>query len=132
MSMKIRDVAASDAGSIAAIYNHFVVTSTVTFEEVEIPVLEMANTIKMVKSSGMPWYVATNAETLIGYAYASPWRARSAYRRSAEVTVYVAPARSGSGIGTALYRRLLSDLEERMVHSALAGIASPNPQHCSP
>ncbi len=124
--MEIRSAASSDAGSIAAIYNHFVKTSIVTFEEEEVSDVEMASRIETVKSSGLPWYLATNAQTVVGYAYATPWKTRSAYRYSAEVTVYAAPEYSGKGIGTALYRELIPALRQRKIHSALAGIALPN------
>lgn len=124
--MEIREAAASDAGSIAAIYNHFVRTSVVTFEEDEVPHEQMASRIEAVRSTGLPWYVATDDQTVIGYAYATPWKARSAYRFSVEVTVYVAPEHCRKGIGSALYRQLMPTLQHRKIHSALAGIALPN------
>lgn len=125
--MKIRGAALSDAASIAAIYNHFVTTSTITFEETEVSSGEMVNRIENVQAAGLPWHVATDEDNLVGYAYATPWKARSAYRYAVEVTVYVTPARFGTGIGTALYGKLLPALQQQNIHTALAAIALPNP-----
>lgn len=124
--MEIREADVLDAGSIAAIYNHYVSTSAVTFEEDELSQAEMITRIETVRSSGLPWYLATAAQNVIGYAYATPWKARSAYRYSVEVTVYVAPNYFGEGIGTALYRRLIPALQQRNIHTAMAAIALPN------
>jgi len=125
--MEIRSANSSDARSIAAIYNHFVRTSVVTFEEEELPEVEMASRIEMVEASGLPWYVVIDGHTFIGYAYATPWKDRSAYRYSVEITIYLAPRFSGKGIGTALYGEFIPALRRRKIHSVLAGIALPNP-----
>ena len=124
--METREADVSDAGSIAAIYNHYVRTSAATFEEAELSQAEMATRVEAVRSADLPWYLATSAQTTLGYAYATPWKARSAYRYSAEVTVYVAPNHFGEGIGTALYQLLMPVLQRRRIHTALAGIALPN------
>jgi phosphinothricin acetyltransferase len=62
-----------------------------------------------------------------GYAYASQHRSRSAYRWSADVTVYVAAEARRAGLGRALYGRLLPMLAEEQFPAAFAGIALPNP-----
>jgi len=62
-----------------------------------------------------------------GYAYASAWKTRSAYRFSVESTVYVAADHCGRGIGTRLYRALIAALREQNVHYVTGGIALPNP-----
>ena len=124
--MEIRRVSSTDADSIAAIYNHYVRTSVVTFEEEEVSSVEMAARIENVHSLVLPWYVAVDDGTTVGYAYATRWRVRSAYRYSVEVTAYVAPDYFGKGIGSTLYRQLIPALRERGIHTALAGIALPN------
>ena len=75
----VRQAAAGDSESLAAIYNHYVESTTVTFEE------------QAVQAARPPWYVAAEDGKPVGYAYAAPWKARPAYRWSAEVTVYLAP-----------------------------------------
>ena len=121
----IRRVAPGDAGEIAAIYNHHVVNTVVTFEE--IPVEEDAMRARIAEiDASHAWFVAVADGRIGGYAYASAWRARSAYRRSVETTVYVGRDQVGRGFGRALYDALLRELAQRGFHCAMGGIALPN------
>lgn len=63
---------------------------------------------------------------MIGYAYASKWKGRCAYRYSVEVSVYLHAEQSGQGMGTALYSALFKQLSELGYHVAIGGIALPN------
>jgi L-amino acid N-acyltransferase YncA len=128
MSQKavIREAELSDAASIAQIYNAYIQTSTITFEEEAVTPEEMARRIGDVRAGGLPWYLSIAEGEVAGYAYATRWRPRSAYGLSVEVTVYVAQAYTGRGIGTDLYERVLGMLKERGFHTAIAGIALPN------
>ena len=69
-----------------------------------------------------------SAQNLVGYAYATKWRARKAYQFSVEISVYLNPERKGSGIGTALYTRLFEALRAQDIHTVIGGITLPNPQ----
>lgn len=121
----IRSATAADAPAICAIYNHFILQSTVTFEEVAITPQEMAQ--RIAASAGMlPFLVGEIDGAVAGYAYASPWKMRSAYRHTVESSVYVGPGSTGMGLGSRLYQALLQDLRGRGVHAVLAGIALPN------
>lgn len=122
----IREVIASDATAVAAIYNHFVTATVVTFEEQTVSDTEMLRRIEEVRSSMLPWLVAEEGGRVVGYASASPWKSRSGYRFSAEITVYVAPGEGGRGIGSALYGALFPMLQARGVHAVIGGIALPN------
>ncbi|MFP5391979.1 MAG: N-acetyltransferase family protein, partial [Gammaproteobacteria bacterium] len=82
--MHIRDARAGDARAITAIYNHFILNTTVTFEEEAQTPAALAQRIADVQAQGLPWLVAEQDGELIGYAYATAWRARRAYRYSAE------------------------------------------------
>jgi phosphinothricin acetyltransferase len=64
--------------------------------------------------------------SVIGYAYATRWRARPAYRHAVESTVYLDPAAAGQGLGARLYRQLLKQLQAGGLHTVIAGIAQPN------
>lgn len=77
-------------------------------------------------SASLPWYVEEQDGEILGYAYATPWRVRSAYRFSVESTVYVAASHAGKGIGKRLYQTLIADLRQRGIHVVLGGIAQPN------
>jgi phosphinothricin acetyltransferase len=127
ISATIREAGPADATGIARIYDHYVRETVVTFEEVPVPPEEMERRRREVTALPLPWLVAVRGEEVLGYAYATRWRARAAYRHTAETTVYLAPHATGRGLGT----RLLVDLFERLdagsIHTVIAGIALPNP-----
>ncbi|MGI4859677.1 MAG: arsinothricin resistance N-acetyltransferase ArsN1 family B [Janthinobacterium lividum] len=122
----IRPATSADASVIAAIYNHYVSSTTITFEEEAVVQDEMASRIESV-SAQLPWYVYERDGEVIGYAYATPWRARSAYRFSVETTVYVASGYARQGVGLQLYTALIDALRGREIQVVLGGIAQPNP-----
>jgi phosphinothricin acetyltransferase len=122
----IRAAAAPDFAAVADIYNHYIMETVVTFEEEPISADEIARRIEKVRSASLPWLVAEADGRVVGYAYASPWHTRIAYRFSVETTVYLAQADVGRGIGSKLYGDLLSTLEARRIHAAMGGIALPN------
>lgn len=124
--MNIRDASVEDAEPIASIYNHFVLTTSISFEEAAVPIVEMARRIADVGSAGLPWLVAEIDGAVAGYAYATKWRVRNAYRFSVETTVYLSPGHAGQGLGTALYQALLARLRKGGYHLAIGGIAQPN------
>lgn len=123
----IRDGLADDAGAIAAIYNHFVLNTAISFEESEVDVSAMAGRIADVQAAGLPWLVAERNGKLLGYAYATRWRVRHAYRHSVETSVYLAPDAASQGLGSMLYEVLLERLRQSGYHLAIGGIALPNP-----
>ena len=122
----IRVAATNDAEAIASIYNHYVVNTTITFEEQEVTVTQMAGRIAEVQSASLPWLVAEQSGEVLAYAYATKWKARSAYRFSVESTVYVKNGFARQGLGTKLYEGLVLNLKERGVHAVMGGIALPN------
>lgn len=124
--MTIRDAIADDALAIVDIYNHYVLTTTISFEEQAVTAAEMQQRIADVQHGGLPWLVAEENGALVGYAYATKWRVRHAYRFSVESSVYLAPDVAGKGLGTALYRQLLARLTAGGYHLVIGGIAQPN------
>lgn len=123
----IRLAEMSDAAAIAAIYNPYITHTTITFEEQTLSPEQIAQRIRDIHAAGLPWLVAEESGQVVGYAYASPWKARSAYRHSVEVSVYLHDRAQGQGWGSRLYEALFSALQERQVHVAIGGIALPNP-----
>ena len=123
----IRAAAPPDAAAIAAIYNHFVAETIVTFEEQPVPAAEMARRIEEIQAASFPWLVAAEGDEVLGYAYAAQWKRRSAYRHAAEISVYLAPGRSGRGLGSKLYGQIIPMLKARGIHAVIGGIALPNP-----
>jgi phosphinothricin acetyltransferase len=122
----VRVAATEDAEAVAAIDNHFVLRTIVTFEEDPVSPAEVARRMDDVRKASLPWLVAERAGAVVGYAYATGWRVRRGYRYSAEVTVYVDPGAGGRGIGSLLYTDLIAALQERGIHAAMGGIALPN------
>ncbi len=125
MTTTLRAVTAADAAAICAIYNEHVRASIVTFEEDPVGEDEMVRRIAEL-APRLPWLVAEHGGGFAGYAYAAPWKARSAYRHTVETTIYLQPGLQRRGIGTALYTALLGELRRRGLHCALAGISLPN------
>jgi L-amino acid N-acyltransferase YncA len=125
-SIMIRPATMADAAAVVAIYNHFVLETIVTFEEQPIDSAEMSRRIESVQQASLPWLVAEQHGTVLGYAYAGKWKERIGYRFSVESSVYCAPSATGRGLGTRLYGALLPLLRERGVHAVIGGIALPN------
>jgi phosphinothricin acetyltransferase len=123
----IRTATAGDADAIARIYNHYVANTIITFEEQAVSSEEMAARIAEVAAASPPWLVAEQDGRVVGYAYASKWKGRCAYRFSAECTVYLDPDCVGRGYGTQLYESLFAALRERGMHAVIGGVALPNP-----
>lgn len=122
----IRPGGPRDAAPIAAIYNHYVENTTITFEEETVAAAAMAERIAQITRTH-PWLVDEENGEVRGYAYASPWRPRASYRYSTESTIYLAHTCTGRGIGTAIYRALLARLAETDLHCVVGVIALPNP-----
>jgi phosphinothricin acetyltransferase len=126
MNYSIRIASTSDATIIADIYNHYIKTTCISFEQDEVSAEAMAQRISDVNAK-LAWYVAEKNDQVVGYAYATSWRARNAYRFSVETSVYLAHQHIGQGLGKQLYQVLLEDLRQRNVHTVIGGIAQPNP-----
>lgn len=121
----IREIQLSDAKSIAEIYNHYIENSVITFEEDPVTENEMLDRIRA-HDVKLPWIVYEDQDDVTGYAYATAWKGRSAYRYSVESTVYVRPDKKGNGVGTRLYQELLSRIKKGPVHVVIGGISLPN------
>ena len=122
----IRDCTLADAAQICEIYNHYVRETVVTFEEAPVDEVEMARRISEI-TSRLPWLVCETDGVIVGYAYASSWKVRAAYRHAVESSIYLAPSATGRGLGTQLYKKLIADLRQRGLHCVIGGAALPNP-----
>jgi L-amino acid N-acyltransferase YncA len=116
---------ARDAVACAAIYAPHVEGSFVSFEERPPDAAEMAARIERYGASHA-WLVAEHGGGMVGYAYATAFNERPAYRWSAFVSVYIAEDARRQGIGRALYEALFDRLRERGLRMACAGITLPN------
>lgn len=123
--LTIRDARASDANALLDIYAPFVTGTAVSFELTPPTVAEFEARISSAQSQ-WAWLVAERGGEVVGYAYASAFRTRAAYRFTVETSAYVHPAHRGHGVAGALYRRLFAVLIEKGYCNAYAGIALPN------
>jgi L-amino acid N-acyltransferase YncA len=109
--MLVRDARDDDMGAVQAIYAHHVLHGTASFEEDPPPLAEMQRRRGDVLARGLPYLVAEIDGRVAGYSYATPYRARSAYRFSIENSVYVDHARQRLGVGRALLTELIARCE---------------------
>ncbi len=125
-ALSIRDAdPARDAAACVAIYAPHIEESAVSFEERAPEAGEMATRIERYGASHA-WLVAEIEGEVVGYAYATAFNERPAYRWSASVSVYVGESARGHGVGRALYEALFDRLRERGFRMACAGITLPN------
>jgi phosphinothricin acetyltransferase len=118
----VRPSRAEDVPAVQAIYAHHVLHGLASFEEVPPDVEEMARRREDILSRGLPYLVAESAGEVLGFAYAGPYRARSAYRNTLEDSVYVRADAIGAGIGRALLAALLAETEALGYRQMLAVI----------
>jgi phosphinothricin acetyltransferase len=107
----LRDSTGVDVPAIHAIYAHHVRHGLGTFEETPPDAAEMAARREAVVEKGLPWLAAEADGGILGYAYAAPFRPRSAYRFALEDSIYVAPGAAGKGVGKALLAEILRRCE---------------------
>ncbi len=109
--MEIRPATDADIPEIQAIYAHHVLHGAGTFEETPPSVEDMAARFRTITGRGWSYLVAADDTGVLGYGYYMQFRDRSAYRFSAENSIYVRDDVRGQGVGKALVLRLLLDAE---------------------
>lgn len=125
--MIIRSATIEDAPSVLKIYRPYVDGSVVSFEYQAPSVVEVEKRISTCLEK-YPWLIAELEGEVVGYAYASEFRSREAYRWIPEVSVYVAKEAKGRGIAKQLYLRLFEQLREMKMVAVYAGMTTPNPE----
>ena len=119
----VRPVAVADLGTIAGIFARYVTESVATFEEVPPTVAHWRGQLDDLAARTLPFVVAEVGGEVVGYAYASPWRPKPAYRYTVEDTVYLAPEWTGKGLGRLLLDELLAACARVGVRQMIAVIA---------
>ena len=123
--MKIRRATPNDVKRLLEIYRPIVEDTAISFELTPPNEAEFAARIASSVASH-DWIVAEHGNRICGYAYATPHRAREAYKHSVETSVYIHADHRGRGIGKKLYDALFSSLASLGYHNAYAGITMPN------
>jgi L-amino acid N-acyltransferase YncA len=121
----VRAAAPADAEQVAAIFAHYVATSVATFEEVAPTAADWRRRLGDLAGRNLPFLVAEadGDGPVCGFAYASPWRPKPAYRHTVEDTVYLSPGHTGRGLGSALLGGLLAGCAAAGARQVIAVIA---------
>ncbi len=122
MPALIRAVAPADIPAITRIYDHAVRHGTASFEIEPPDQAEMARRLRALAEGGYPYLAAEFDGTMLGFAYAGPYRTRPAYRWAVEDSIYVDPAAARRGIGRALLDRLMAESTARDFRQMIAVI----------
>lgn len=123
----IRQATSSDAKAIVDIYNHYIIHSHATFEIEPITQNEMQTRISKVQTEfNLPWLVLEDHNQIVGYAYATQWKARVAYAKTVESSIYLHKDQGGKGYGFPLYSKLMNQLKALGHHAIIGGMSLPN------
>jgi len=120
LAFNLRPAGAADAAAIQEIYKHYCLHGHATFEEEPPSVEQIAARMAAVQARDLPFVVAEIGGVVRGYAYASAFRERAAYRYTAEDSVYVDPAFVGQGLGRTLLGAVIDACEAKGVRQLLA------------
>lgn len=123
-SYEIRDAVPADLPNVRDIYNHYVMNSTVTFDEKAQSLAELRQKFAKVTKLKMPFIVAESPSgQLLGYAYVYPWKEKAAYRFTVENSIYLGPAATGKGLGKVLMQQLMDRSKAAGIKEIIAVIA---------
>lgn len=125
--VEIRAAVESDLAAIHEIYAECVRNDVASYEIVPPTPAEMGERFRSVTASGYPWLVAEATGTAVGYAYASAFRTRPAYRWLVEDSIYLATAMRGRGLGRLLLDRLMEECERLGFRQMVAVIGGAHP-----
>ncbi len=123
-SLMIRDASADDLPAIESIYNHYVLTSTCTYQLEPAPSLDERRAWFAAHDAEHPVTVALRGGEIVGWGALSSYRARRGYRFTVEDTLYVRHDQHRRGVGRALLADLV-DRARRLGHrTILAGVSA--------
>lgn len=123
MTTTVRDAAEADLSAIAALYGREVLTGTATFELEPPSLAEMSARFAAVQGKDLPWLVAEIDGAFAGYAYASPFRPRPAYRYGVEGSIYVEETARGHGVGRLLLTALIERVRDMGLRHVIGAIS---------
>lgn len=127
MALVIRPVAEPDLPALTDIYNHYVRETTITFDVEPFTVAQRRSWLNGFAVTGRyRCLVAQADDAVIGWASSHPYNERAAYEATVSTSVYLAPGRTGQGIGRQLYAALFDALGHEDVHRAVGRITVPN------
>jgi L-amino acid N-acyltransferase YncA len=119
----IRPAVQADLKAIAEVFAHYVSHTVTTFEETPPTVADWRKRLDDLTARGLPFLVADLNGDVAGYAYATPWRPKPAYRHTVENSIYLAPELTGRGLGSALLGALVDRCAQADMRQMIAVIA---------
>jgi L-amino acid N-acyltransferase YncA len=114
----------ADAEAINDIYNYYVLNSVVTFDIDPSEVSYWQDKIEHLAELGLPFLVAESEGEILGFAYASPWRPKAAYRQTVEDTIYLSPKAIRQGLGSRLLAELIEECRKAKIKEMIAVISA--------
>ncbi|WP_374431531.1 N-acetyltransferase family protein [Tabrizicola sp.] len=122
----IRPAAPADAPALAALLNHWIESTAVTFNPVPKTVDDILGMIAAKAAAGHAFLVAVEGETLLGQASYGQFRAGEGYRTCMEHSISLTPAAKGKGIGRALMAAIEDHARAAGAHQMIAGVSGEN------
>ncbi len=123
-AFSLRDAVVGDLPDIREIYNHYVMNTTITFDEKRLTIKEWREKFEWLQKLKYPFVVAVSPSgQILGFAYVTPWKQKAAYRYTVENSIYLNPAATGKGLGKALMTELLAHAKAAGIKEVIAVIA---------
>lgn len=120
----IRPYSPADIPAVTRLYGYYVRETVITFETEEPGEAEMRQRFDAIVAKGHPLLIAERQGQVIGYAYASTYRPRAAYRFTCEDSIYLDRDAVGQGLGGLLLARLIEDSARAGLRQMLAVITA--------
>ena len=121
---RIRPATEADLPSIREIYNHYVLNSSITFDDKPQTLAALRKKFATATKLRMPYLVAESPRgEILGIAWVYPWQGNISNRRSTELSIYLGPAATGKGLGKVLLERLLTESKDAGIKEVIVIIA---------
>lgn len=123
----IRPAEPADAPALAALLNHWIETTAVTFNPVPKTTDDILMMIAARSAAGHAFLVAEAEGTIIGQASYGQFRPGEGYRTCMEHSISLLPGAPRKGVGRALLTAIEDHARTQGAHQMIAGVSGENP-----